>query len=160
MAARPQLPGMRWFLWLRNIALRVGVLVWIYVSCAFAAWQLVSYRIPQLERFAGVRDITAGAVILALLAIPIFYFHREPARLFLSGLTAWTLLTITYTVAESLFSLIGTRMSGIQIFMLGAFSYGLAAVFHWVFLICVEARHRHLVQTGQAPSPASRSRAR
>jgi len=160
MAARPRLPGMHLFLWVRNIALRVGVLTWIYVSCAFAAWQFVEYQIPQLQRFAGVRDITAGAVIIVLLAIPIFYFHHEPAKLFVSGLAAWTLLTISYTVAESLFSLIGTRMSGLQIFVLGAFSYGLVAVFHWVFLICVEARHRHIAQTGQAPSPAGRSRTR
>lgn len=160
MEARPQLPGMRWFLWLRSIALRVGVLTWIYVSLAFAAWQVISYRIPQLERFAEVRDITAGAVILVLLAIPIFYFHHEPAKLFISGLTAWTLLTVTYFAAVMFFSLLESRMSAIQVFTLGAFSYGLAAVFHWVFLICAEARHRHIAQTGHTASPSSRSHTR
>ncbi len=82
MAARHQLPGMRWFLWLRNAALRIGILTGIYVSCTFMAWLLVSNRIPQLEPFAGIRNIAAGAVILLLLAIPVLRFHNEPAKMF------------------------------------------------------------------------------
>jgi hypothetical protein len=160
MVARPQLPGMRWFLWLRNPALRVGVLTWIYVSCAFVAWQLVDYGIPQLERFAAVRDIAAGALLIFLLTVPVFCFHNETAKLFISGLTAWTLLTVSYIVAETLFPLLESRMGALQIFMLGAVSYGLVAVFHWVFLLCVEARHRHIAQTQRAASPANRSRTR
>ena len=160
MAARFQLPGMRWFLWLRKATLRIGVLTWIYASCVFVVWQLIAYGIPQLERFGGVRDFIAGAVILSLLAIPVFYFHNEPAKLFLSGLTAWTLLTLTYIAAEMLFPLLESRMGGLQIFMLGAVSYGLVAVFNWVFLLCVEARHRHITQTGHAGSHANHSRTR
>jgi hypothetical protein len=160
MAARPQLPGMRWFLWMRNPALRVGVLTWIYVSCIFVAWQLIAYHIPQLESFGTVRDVAAGAVIISLLTIPVFSFHREPAKLFISGLTAWTLLTLSYVLTETLFPLLESRMGALQIFVLGGVSYGLVAVFHWVFLLCVEARHRHIAQTGHAASHTHRSRTR
>jgi hypothetical protein len=158
MAARLQLPGMQGFFLLRNTALRVGVLTWIYVSSVFVAWQLVAYDMPQLERFAGVRDLAAGALIFLLLTIPVFSFHNEPAKLFTSGLTAWTLLTLSYVAAETLFSLLETRMGAVQIFMLGAVSYGLIAVFHWVFLMCAETRHRHVTQTGNAASQSHRSR--
>jgi hypothetical protein len=160
MAARPQLPGMRWFFWTGNTPLRIGVLTWIYVFCAFVAWQLVDYGVPQLERFDGARDFAAFALLILLLLIPVFSFHNEPAKLFTSGLTAWTLLTLSYVVAETLFSLLETRMGAVQIFMLGAVSYGLIAVFHWVFLMCAETRHRHVTQTGNAASHPHRSRTR
>jgi hypothetical protein len=158
MVARPQLPGMRWFLWLRYAALRTGVLTGIYLSAIFIAWLLVANRLPQLEPFAGVRNLAAGAAVILLLTIPVFRFHNEPAKLFVSGLTAWTLLTLTYVGAELRFSLLGSRMGALQVFMLGAVSYGFVAVLHWVFLLCVEARHRHIAQTEQAPLPADRSR--
>jgi hypothetical protein len=160
MAARSQLPGMRWFLWLRNIALRVGVLTGIYLSCTFVAWLLVANHIPQLERFAGIRNICAGAVMILLMAIPVFRFHNEPAKLFISGLTAWTLLTLTYRATEMEFSLLESRMGALQVFMLGAVSIGLVAVLHWVFLLCAEARQRHIAQTQHAASPANRPRTR
>ena len=158
MAARPQLPGMRWFLWLRNAALRIGILTGIYLSCTFIAWLLVANRFPQLEPFAGVRNLAAGAVMILLMAIPVLRFHNEPAKMFVSGLTAWTLLTLTYIAAEMRFSLLESRMGALQVFMLGAVSYGFVAVFHWVFLLCAEARHRHVAQTGHTAAPASRSR--
>jgi len=63
----------------------------------------------------------------------VLVFHNEPAKLFISGLTAWTLLTISYIVAEALFSLLEKPHGAVQIFVLGAASYGLIAVFHWVF---------------------------
>src|ERR1700719_3114553 len=160
MAARPQLAVMGWFSRMRNSSLRVGVVTWICVSCAVIAWQYVVYGVPQLEQFAGARDLSAGALIIVLLLIPVFSFRNEPAKLFVSGLIAWTLLTISYIVAETLYSLLESRMTGVQIFVLGAASYGLIAVIHWVFLMCAETRHRHLSQSGNAASPAHRSRTR
>ena len=160
MTARPQLPGMRWFLWLRNAALRIGVLTGIYLSCIFMAWLLVANRLPQLEAFAGLRNLAAGAAMILLMTIPVFRFHNQPGKLFVSGLTGWTLLIFTYIAAEMHFSLLESRMGAFHIFMLGAVSYGLVAVFHWVFLMCAETRHRHVTQTGNAASHPHRSRAR
>ena len=148
---------MRWFLWLRNAALRIGVLTGIYLSCIFTAWLWVANRIPRLEPFAGIRNLAAGVVILLLMAIPVLRFHNESAKMFVSGLTAWTLLTLTYIATEMRFSLLESRMGALQVFMLGAVSYGFVAVFHWVFLLCAEARHRHIAQTGRARGLADRS---
>jgi hypothetical protein len=157
LAARHQLPGMQWFLWLRNAALRIGILTGIYVSCTFMAWLLVANRIPQLEPFAGIRNIAAGAVLLLLLAIPVLRFHNEPARMFVSGLTAWTLLTITYLAAEMRFTLLESRMGALHVFTLGVVSYGLISAVHWVFLMCAQTRQRHLAQARQEVPPTSRS---
>lgn len=145
-------------MWLRNAALRIGILTGIYLSCVFVAWLLVANHVPQLEPYAGFRNLAAGAILILLLAIPVLRFHNEPAKMFVSGLTAWTILTLTYFVAEMRATLLESRIGAFHVFMLGAISYGFVAVFHWVFLLCAETRHRHLARTGQTAAPASRSR--
>jgi hypothetical protein len=156
MPARPQLPGVRWFLWLRNTALRTGVLTGIYLSCILFSWLWAANRVPQLEPYARARNLAAGAIAILLMTIPVLRFRRYPGRIFVSGLTAWTLLTITYLAMEMRFSLLETRLGAFHLFMLGAICYGFVAAFQWVFLICAEARHRHLAENAQAPLPASR----
>ena len=158
MAARQQLPGMQWFLWMSNVALRIGILTGIYLSCTLLAWIWAANRLHQLEAFAGVRNLAAAVLMFVLMSIPVFRFHNEPAKMFVSGLTAWTLLTLTYIGAELRYSLLETRMGALHAFTLGVVTYGLVAVFHWVFLICAEARHRHIVQTQRLTAPHSRHR--
>jgi hypothetical protein len=150
MAARPHLTGMRWLHWLHNAALRSGVLTGVYLSCIFVSWLFVANRVPELESFAGIRNLAAGAAAILLMLIPVLRFRREPVRMFVSGLTAWTLLTLTYLAMETLFSLLESRMGAFHVFMLGGISYGFVAVFLWVFLFCAEARQRHLAQSAQA----------
>jgi hypothetical protein len=148
---------MRWLLWLRSVTLRTGILTGIYLALIFAAWLIVANRVPQLDVFARARNLAAGAATILLMAIPVLRFRRQPVKMFISGLTAWTLLTLTYKAMEMHFSLLESRMGAFHVFMLGAISYGFVAVFHWVFLLCAEARHRHVTQTGQeavsAPPP-------
>ena len=156
MATGRQLPGMRWLLKLRNASLRNGVLTGVYLSCVFVSWLYVANRVRELEPFAGIRNLAAGAAVILIMSIPLLRFRREPVRIFVSGLTAWTLLTLTYMAMEMNFSLLESRMGAFHIFMLGAMTYGFVAVFHWVFLLCVEARHRHLAQSEQGSVSASR----
>ncbi len=158
MAARPQLPGMRWFLWLRIASLRIGILTGIYLSIVFMAWLIVANRVPSLERFAETRNLIGGALLVTMLAIPALRFRQRPGRLFIAGLTAWTLLTLTYLAAELRFSLLESRMGAFHVFMLGAVSYGFVAVLDWVFLICAGVRHEHLAQARETPSSPGRHR--
>jgi hypothetical protein len=150
MAARPRLLGLRWFFWLRNTALRIGVLTGIYLSCIFIAWLWIANYIPELYPFAGIRNLCGGTLAILVMAIPVLRFRRQPMKILVSGVTAWTLLTLVYIAMEMRFSLLESRMGALHVFMLGAVSYGLVAVFQWVFLLCVETRQRHVAQTRRA----------
>lgn len=108
------------------------------------------------RKLPGMRNLIAGAVILFLLSIPVLRFRHEPAKMFLSGLTAWTTLTFTYLAAELHYTLLQNRMGALHIFILVGMSYGLLAVFQWVFLLCEMARQQHVGQTRQASPSAGR----
>jgi hypothetical protein len=156
MSARSQLPGMRFFLWLRNASLRIGVFTGVYLSIVFVAWLVIANYFPRLQAFAGIRNVAGAVTILLLMLIPVLRFRREPVRMFVAGLTAWTLLTLTYIGMEMKFSLLESRMGAFRIFMLGGITYCFVAVFHWVFLFCAEARHQHVAHAAQAAASASR----
>jgi hypothetical protein len=156
MAARPQLPGMRWLLWLRIASLRTGVLTGIYLSCVFVAWLELANRLAELEPYAEARNLVAGAVLILVLGIPVLRFRQRPGKLFVAGLTAWTLLTMTYLVSELHFKLLESRMGGLHVFMLGAVSYGFVAVLDWVFLMCAGVRHEHLAHSRETTVPTGR----
>ena len=158
MAARFQLPGMRWFLWLRIASLRTGILTGIYLSCVFVAWLDVANRVAELEPYAELRNLVAGAILIMVLGIPVLRFRNHPGKLFVSGLTAWALLTITYVAAEIHFTLLETRMGAFHVFVLGAGSYGVVAVLDWVFLMCAGVRHEHIAQSREAATSAGRHR--
>ncbi len=156
MAARFQLPGMRWFLWMRIASLRTGILTGIYLSCVFVAWLEVANRVAELEPYAELRNLVAGAILLLVLAIPVLRFRNRPGKLFVSGLTAWALLTITYVAAEMHFTLLETRMGAFHVFVLGAVSYGFVAVLDWVFLMCAGVRHEHIAQSRETMASAGK----
>lgn len=158
MAARHQLAGTRWFSWLRIAPLHTGVLTGIYLSCVFVAWLVVANRVAELERFAELRNLVAGAILIAVMGIPALRFRRRPGKLFVSGLTAWTLLTVTYLVAEIHFTLLESRMGALHVFMLGVVSYGFVAVLDWVLLICAGVRHQHMTQSRETSASAGRHR--
>jgi hypothetical protein len=156
MAARPQLPGMRWFLWLRIKSLRIGIVTGIYLSCAFVVWLIVANHIPALEPFAGARNVVAVAIMLLFAVIPVLRFRHEPGRLVIAGLAAWMLLSLTYFAAEIHFTLLKSRMGAFHVFMLGAVSYGFVAVLDWVILICAGVRRQHVLQSQRSASTVDR----
>jgi hypothetical protein len=156
MAGRPQLPGMRWLLWLRIASLRTGVLTGIYLSCVFVAWLEVANRVPELWRFAELRNLVAGSILIMVLGIPVLRFRSRPGKLFVAGLTAWTILTMTYLVAEMHFTLLESRMGALHVFVFGAVSYGFVAVLDWVFLMCAGVRHQHILQSRESPASAGK----
>jgi hypothetical protein len=156
MEARLRFPGMRWFLWLRIASLRTGVLTGIYLSCVFVAWLDIANRVKELEPYAELRNLIAGAILVMVLAIPVLRFRNRPGKLFVSGLAAWTLLTLTYMAAEIHFTLLESRMGALHVFMLGAVSYGFVAVLDWVFQMCVVVRHEHIVHSRDTTPSAIR----
>ena len=138
-----QLPGSRWFAWLRNATLRVGLLTGIYFSIVLAGWMVVANRVPWSAHFAGLRNLGAALLMGMLMLIPVLRFLRSPGRLFASGLVAWAVLTWTYLMLGLYFERLYSRMGPLQVFMLGAVVYGSAAVVAWVASMVLAARHHH-----------------
>ena len=149
---------MRWFLWLRIASLRTGILTGIYLSCVFVAWlDRRQSRSPHWSLLPNCATSLAGAILIMVLgdsraALP----AAVPEDLFVAGLTAWTLLTLTYLAAEMHFTLLESRMGAFHVFMLGAVSYGFVAVLDWVFLMCAGVRHEHIVQSRETMASAGK----
>jgi len=154
MKKRFRFPGVR----LRNIALRTGLLTGVLLSATFVTWLWVANLMPQYEAYASARNILGGTLIVLWMAVPVFRFWRKPVTTFVSGLTAWTLLTITYLTMEMRFSLLESRMGALQVFMLGAICYTFVAAFNWVFQLCAETRHRHVERTAHHVTSEPRRR--
>ena len=159
MAARTQSPGMRWSFWLRHEALRSGILTGIYLSCVLVVWLEIANRVRELESFAGTRNFIAAAIFVGIMAIPALHFRHDPGKLFVAGLAAWTLVTLTYLAAELNFKLLESRVGFLHLFMLGAVSYGFVAVLDWVFLMCAGARQQHIAQSREATPVTDQRRA-
>ncbi len=140
----PQLPGSRWFRWLRNATLRIGLLTGIYLSIVLGGWLVVANRVPWSANFAGLRNRGAAGLTLLLMLIPVVRFLRQPARLFASGIVGWAILTWTYFVMGMFFERLFTRMRPGQLFMLGAVVYGFFGVVTWVVSLVLAARHHRL----------------
>jgi len=160
MEVTHRLPGIQRFSWVRNVAVRAGITTGIYAAALFVCWLLVANHVSALEPYAGIRNRIAGTAMLFLLSIPMLRFRREPAKMFLSGLTAWTLLTLTYLAAELHYTLLESRMGAMHIFILGGISYALVGVFQWVFLLCARARQHHISQFRQPPTAGDQSHTR
>jgi hypothetical protein len=158
MTARTQSPGLRWPSWLRHETLRNGVLTGIYISCIFVAWLELANRVRELEPFAGARNLIAAILVVMVLTVPALRYRRDPARLFASGLIAWSILTLTYLTSEFFFKLLESRLGFLHLFVLGAISYGLLAVLDWVLLMCAEARQQHVAETRETVVVADRRR--
>ena len=144
---------------LRNTALRTGFFTGVLLSATLLAWLWVANQMPQYDANAPLRNILAGGLIVFWMAVPVLRFWRQPVTIFVSGLTAWMLLTLTYITMEIRFSLLESRMGALQVFMLGAICYAFVAVFQWVFQLCWEARHRHVTRTVQPVASGPRRRA-
>jgi hypothetical protein len=156
MATQPQLTETPRSSWLRNVALRNGIYTGIHLSCVLVAWLVVANRVPELERYAGIRNVAGLALFASVMAIPVLRFRHEPGQLMASGLTALTLLSLTYRVAEVHFTLLAGRAGALHIFMLGAVSYGLLAVLAWIFQMCAVAHQEHVAHSRAAAAPAGR----
>jgi len=141
-----RLPGSAWFLWLRNLPLRVGVLTGMYLSLVFVVWLIVANRVPFLEDFALLRNWGAMAVFGTVMLVPMGAFLRYPHHLFGSGLAAWLLFSLVYHVMSFFFrNLHNSLRPTFHVFVLGAVVYGLVAVAAWVISMALDARQQPVI---------------
>jgi hypothetical protein len=125
----------------------LGTLIGACLAGIALAWLLVANRVPSLSQFALERNAIAGVAMCVLILLPFFLFLGSPARIFLSGVIAWTILALAYDVMEILFARLGTRLGAFHLFILGAVVFGLLAALDWVALLLVAARRSPAVAT-------------
>lgn len=127
-----RLPGYRWLMFLRNVPVRVGIYTGICLSLVFVIWLVLANRVPLLEPLAMARNIVAVVILVSFATLPLLRFYRSPGDLMVSGLLAWTLLSITYRFLCMVFVLLGEKYSAFQVFVLGAVVYLLGATLSWI----------------------------
>jgi hypothetical protein len=151
--ARTTLAGIERFFSLRGITLRTGIFTGAGLSVTLVAWVVIANRVPILEPFALARNVAAVAALLMLMTIPVTRFLKSPRALFVSGVCAWGILTLTYMVLEMFFWRLESRMGPLQLFMLGAVAYGLLSVFSWVVTMISIARRQPAIAVRRRTSP-------
>ncbi|HKI12006.1 MAG TPA: hypothetical protein VKA02_07825 [Candidatus Acidoferrum sp.] len=134
------LPGYRWLMFLRNVPVRMGIYTGICLSLVFAMWLVLANRAPLLERLALGRNIIAVVGLVLFASLPILRFYRSPGDLMVSGLLAWTLLSITYRLLCMVFVLLDEKFSAFHVFVLGAVVYLIFATLSWIGMIIWKVR--------------------
>ena len=133
-------PGYRWFHFFRNAPVRVGLYVGIWLSVVFIAWVVIANRAPFLEPLAQQRNVIATLLLALIAALPVVRFLRSPGELLISGLLAWSVLTLTYLILSVKFVLLQEYYSTFHVFVLGAVAYLLFATLSWIGMIVWRAR--------------------
>ena len=133
--APTHLPGAAWFRWLKHRPLRIGVLTGIYLSAVMAIALFCANRVPSLEPYADLRNWICNSLFILVALIPIATFLRSPWALFISAISGWLVFSLSYGLAGLFFENLQTRMNKttFHMFMLGAGTYAVVAVFIWVW---------------------------
>lgn len=140
MAAKFSPPAYRWFHVFRNAPVRIGVYTGVCLSLVLTSWILIANRVPFLEPLARQRNMLASALLILIAAMPVVRFLRSPANLLISGLLAWSLLTLTFRILTLFFSLLEEYYSAFHVFVLGAVVYLIFATLSWIGIIVWRAR--------------------
>jgi len=146
MSANFSPPGYRRFPLFRNAPVRVGIYTGVWLSAVVTAWIVLANRVPFLEQLAGQRNVGATLLLILLSAMPVVRFLRAPADLLISGVLAWSFLTLTYRVLAFFFVLLEDYLSAFHVFVLGAVAYLFFATLSWVGMMIWRARaaeHTH-----------------
>jgi uncharacterized protein YjeT (DUF2065 family) len=99
-------------------------------------------RVPHLDQFASERNFALAVVFVLLGLVPTCRFVKSPGRSFLSGITAWVILTAVYSVTELGFPRLATRLSAFHLFILGCMVFGLLAALAWVMNVVILSLRR------------------
>jgi len=142
-------PGYRWFHFLRNAPVRVGLYTGLWLSLVFVAWVLIANRVPFLEPLAQQRNAAATLLLLLIAGMPAVRFLRAPTDLLISGLLAWGVLTLAYRILSLNFVLLQNYYSTFHVFVMGAVAYLLFATLSWIGMIVWRAREAQGTHTSR-----------
>lgn len=135
------LPGAKWFEWLRNLTLRVGVLTGVYLTMVMVVSVLAATRIPFLEDIADLRNGASYAAFGLVMLVPMATFLRRPLQLLASGLLGWLLFALAYNAMGLFFVNLHARLrTPFNVFMIGASVYAVVAAAAWVVTMALDMR--------------------
>lgn len=140
-------PGYRWFDFLRHAPAKVGIYTGLWLSVIFVAWVVIANNVPFLEPLAQQRNVIATLLLALIASMPVIRFLRSPGDLLISGLLAWSVLTLAYRILSLKFVLLQVYYSTFHVFVLGAVAYLLFATLSWIGMIVWRARaaqHTHV----------------
>jgi hypothetical protein len=142
-------PGYRWFHFLRYTPARVGLYAGVWLSLVFVAWVVIANRVAFLDPLAQQRNVIATLLLAMIAAMPVLRFLRSPAELLISGLLAWSVMTLTYRILSLKFVLLQDYYSTFHVFVLGAVTYLLFATLSWIGMIVWRAREAQGTHTSR-----------
>lgn len=155
--APTHLPGGSWLRWMKHRPLRIGVLNGIYLSVVMGVALFCANRIPAFEPYADLRNWTFNCLFVLIALIPIATFWRAPWALFTSATTGWLVFSLSYGLASLFFANLQTRLNKttFHMFMLGAGTYAVVAVFIWVWdMLSIAIAHGLTHPHHRSPSSA------
>ena len=133
-------PGYRWFHLFRNPPIRVGLYTGVWLSLVFVAWVVIANRVPFLDPLAQQRNVIATMLLALIAAMPVLRFLRSPGELLVSGLVAWSVLTLTDLILSLKFTQLQFYYSTFHICVLGVVAYLLFATLSWIGIMVWRAR--------------------
>jgi hypothetical protein len=142
-------PGYRWFHFLRDAPVRVGLYTGLWLSLVFVGWVLIANRMPFLEPLAQQRNAAAALLLVLIASMPAVRFLRSSVDLLISGLLAWGVLTLSYRILSLKFVLLQDYSSTFHVFVLGAVAYLLFATLSWLGMIVWRAREAQGTHTSR-----------
>lgn len=152
MLTHAELPGSRWLGGLRNATLRLGVLLGAYLSVIMMVSLVLANRVPLLEPFANFRNAFCFGAFAFAASLPLVRCRDSATRLFVSGITGWTIFSLLYWLAGFVFVALHNQFHRpIQVYLIGAVLYGLAAVVVWVAEMLRHARTQPIVASRRRP---------
>ena len=132
MRVNDQFAGGELALVLRDSGVRTGACAGAGLALTFIAWVFIANGVPALERGALQRNVVACAVFGLFCLVPVVRFMRQPGRLLVSSLIAWSILTFAYRALCMHFNALANRCSAVQIFTLGAIVCMILATLSWI----------------------------
>jgi hypothetical protein len=141
----------------KQSAVRSAVIAGCYIGAMLTVAMLgalvVANRVPNLERYAFERNAACSALFGMLMLLPVLRFLNRPAKMFVTAMTAWVIVTAAYDFAgiyfRNLFSAL--QRTPFEVLIEGTIVYGVIAVAAWVFAMILHARRHPL-------APARRTR--
>src|SRR5580704_15364875 len=80
-------------------ALWMGVYLGAFLNIAMIAALVAANRFPKLEPYALERNAGSYGLFVVLLLIPVVWFIKRPAQMFVAGIIGWVLFVAGYDIA-------------------------------------------------------------